>query len=243
MISIIIPAYNEEKNIEASVTNTIKAAKAAGNVPLDIIVVNDASTDRTKSIITKLEGKYPVVRSIHHDKNKGIGESFKEALAIATYPKFMIVPGDNDASPMLLEQLFKEYNKAEMILSYYINKEDRGRFRNFLSTLYGIIYMLIFDVYVQYLNGISIYPTEKLRKISINATRFSITAEVNIKLLRLGCTYHEVMGRMQTGILGSTSITLQNLIEIFKTFFYLVYEIKFSKRHLYNKKPKRIWQK
>ena len=240
MISIIIPVFNEESNIRLVIAAVLAAQKQAGKVPLDIIIVNDASTDKTPQIIAQLEKKYRFIRSIHHQINRGIGVGFKEALAVAKYPKFMIVPGDNDAGVGTIKNLFLHAKDADVIFSYYINKEMRGRMRNFLSALYGLIYMLVFDVYIQYINCAAVYSTQLLRKLDIKAQRFSITAEVNIKVLCMGCTYHEVAGYMQTGIGQSKSIRIKNVFEIIKTFIAVMYEIKFAKRDFSNKKPKRI---
>jgi len=240
MVTVIVPAYNEEKNIRPSVVNLINAAKRAGTVKLEVIVVNDASTDKTAEVISDLEQKYPDVSSIHHKTNSGIGTGLREALAIAKYPKFMIIPGDNDANPKLLTAILKDRNKADVLFSYYVNKEDRGRVRNLISTLYGVIYMFTFNVFVQYLNGVSLYPTKKLRSFTLKSTRFSITAEINIKLLRSGCSYYEIAGTMQTGLNDSTSISLTNIIEAIGTYFKLVYEIYVEHAPAFNHTPRRV---
>jgi glycosyltransferase involved in cell wall biosynthesis len=240
MISVFIPVFNEEKNIENAVNGVLKAAKTAENTKVEIIIVDDASTDKTPLILKKLEKRYPFVRIIRNDVNSGIGEGVKKAIKIASYPKFMIVPGDNDASPLLLTKLFRNRNKAQLLLSYYLNKELRGRFRTLLSAVYGLIYMMTFGIFIQYFNGVALYPTDKIRKLDLKAKRFSITAELNTKLLCSGCTYHEISGFMQTGIGQSKSIRLNNVIETAITYLGLIYEIKWSQRDLFDKKPLRV---
>ncbi len=240
MISVFIPVFNEEKNIRNVIKNIEAARKAANNIPLDVIFVNDASTDKTPHILAEIEKKYPYVRSISHKTNQGIGTGLKEAVKIAKYAKFMIVPGDDDASHYLIRNMFLHRGDAEIIFSYYLNKEIRGRLRNILSTTYGLLYMTIFNVYIQYINGVALYPTKKLRSLDIKSKRFSITAEINIKLLRLGCTYNEIAGYMQTGLQQSTLISLKNVFEVVMTFLRLIYEISWQKRRIFSKKPTRI---
>lgn len=241
MITIFMSVLNEEEFLEPAVENTIKAARAAGNVKLDIIIVDDASTDKTPQVIEKLQKKYGYVRSIRHKQNQGLGTGLREAIKIAKYPKFMIVPGDNDAEVKLLVRLMKARNKADLILSYYLNKEARSRLRNFISMMYGLIYMITFDVYVQYINSPCVYTTKILKTFDIKSTRFSITAEIAIKFLRSGATLYEMPGLMQTGAVGSASLRLENLLEIITTYFKMVREILWEKRNLYSKKYVRIF--
>ena len=240
MISVVVPAYNEEELLRETVTNIVRSAHAAGDVTIEIIVVNDGSRDRTGAIITGLEKEYPCVRGIHHAENSGLGVCIRDALAHARHAKFMIVPGDNDMSPQLITDLFRAHDKADLILAYFINKEDRGRLRNVISTLYGLVYMCVFNVFIQYINSPCIYPTERIRAFKIRSKRFSIVAELTIKCLRSGCTFHEIPGYMQTGVEGSSSLGLKSFLDVVSTFFKLVKEIKLSHNLDFNKKPVRI---
>ncbi|MFA5260104.1 MAG: glycosyltransferase family 2 protein, partial [Candidatus Omnitrophota bacterium] len=240
MISVVVPAYNEEELLRETVKNVVQSADAAGSVTIEIIIVNDGSRDRTGPIIAELEKAYPCVRGIHHAENSGLGVCIKDALAQAKYAKFMIVPGDNDMSPDLITNLFRNYDKADLILAYFINKEDRGRLRNVISTLYGLVYMCVFNVFIQYINSPCIYPTEKIRGFHIRSKRFSVVAELTIKCLRSGCTFHEISGYMQTGVEGSSSLGLKSFLDVVSTFLKLVKEIKLSHNLDFNKKPVRI---
>ncbi len=73
-LSVFFPAYNEEKNIEATVEDAVSVLK---NLPLEweILVINDGSKDQTGEEVEKLHQKYPQVRLINHNGNKGYGLS------------------------------------------------------------------------------------------------------------------------------------------------------------------------
>jgi glycosyltransferase involved in cell wall biosynthesis len=204
------------------------------------VIVNDGSVDKTAEIISKIESESSIVRSIHHKSNKGIGVGVKEAIKLAKYSKFMLVSGDNDVCKEMIVSLFKNQDKADLIMGYYLNKEDRGRSRNFISSLYSLIHMLCFNIFIQYINGPTIYSTDLVRQLNLKATRFSICAELTVKSLCSGCTYHEVSGYFQTGLAGSSGMSLRNLMEVLWTFTGLILEIKFFKRSRYNIKPKRV---
>ncbi len=241
MITVFISVLNEEKYLSDTIETVIEAAMSTGNIALDIIINNDGSTDRTAEIITRLEKKYGFVRSIHHSKNVGIGIGFKEAVKIAKYPKFTIIPGDNDISLDSIKLIFRNIDKAELIIFYPINKEIRGWFRNVVSAIFGLIYMSTFNTFIEYVNCTCIYPTEKIRSFDLKSPRFSIVTEVLIKSLRSGCTFIELPGRCQTGSRDCRTVSLKNFAEVISVYFSLVYEIYFEKRKLFNKTHVRVY--
>ncbi len=240
MITVCVPALNEADNIPSTLRTITTAARLAGNVPIEIIVVNDGSRDRTGEVAETMKGEIPGLSVIHQPRNMGIGAGMRAALKLARYPKFVIVPGDNDMSLALLMLLFRNAERADVVMCYYLNKEVRGVRRNVVSTLFGAIYMITFRIFVQYITGPCIYPTVRLRQIDTKATRFSVVVEATIKLLCSGATYYEVGGYMQTGLAGSTSFSLRNLAEVVRSYVRLVYEIKIRPGTPYGKQPRRI---
>jgi glycosyltransferase involved in cell wall biosynthesis len=240
MISVTIPCLNEEKNLERTVNTVFQAAVEAGNFSLDIIIVNDGSTDRTAEVIASLQAEHPSIQAVTHVGNKGLGKSIRDAILVAKYPKFCFVPGDNDVPKEMLVTLFSKREKADLILTFFLNKEHRGRTRNILSSLFQWIYMGTFNIYVQYLNCPGMYSTEKVRGLGLKSDRMSIVAEMNTKMLCTGCTYLEIPGYMQTGLEQSQSLTCYNFLEVVQTYIFICYEIKFKKKSMFGNKPKRI---
>jgi glycosyltransferase involved in cell wall biosynthesis len=240
MISVAIPSLNEEKYLESTVKTVLSAAKDAGDLDLDIIIVNDGSTDRTQEIIENLQTKYSFIQTVNHVGNEGLGKSIRDAIQLAKYPKFCFVPGDNDVSHEMLVTLFLKRDQADLLLTFFLNKEIRGRVRNILSSLFQWIYMGTFNIYVQYLNCPGMYLTEKLRTLGLKSDRISIVAEMNTKMLCTGCTYLEIPGYMQTGLDQSQSLTFNNFLEVLGTFVFIFFEIKIKNRSMFNKNPKRI---
>lgn len=66
-ISIIIPCFNEEKNVE----ETIHAALAQRYENIEVIAVNDGSTDKTRAILDRMAAQIPHLRVIHLAQNQG----------------------------------------------------------------------------------------------------------------------------------------------------------------------------
>jgi len=239
VISVFVPSLNEELNIRDTVDSVYTAARGAG-LAVDIIVVNDGSTDRTKEVVESIMSIHPEVRLINNEVNLGMGESLRKALQTAKYEKFLIVPGDNDMAPELIEALFKAAPRADMVIAYFINREVRGVRRNVISVVFASIYMITFGIFVQYINGPCVYPTAKLRSLDLKANRFSIVVEATVKLLKMGSTYTEVAGYMQKGLAGSTSLSGRNLMEVLRSYVRLVLEIRVIDRTKFNRTPIRV---
>lgn len=239
MISVFVPSLNEEHNIRDTVESVYIAARGAAAV-VQIIVVNDGSTDRTKEVVESIMLEHAEVQLINNEVNLGMGESLRKALQMAKYDKFLIVPGDNDMAPELIEALFKAAPRADMVIAYFINREVRGVRRNVISVVFASIYMITFGIFVQYINGPCVYPTAKLRALELKANRFSIVVEATVKLLKMGSTYTEVAGYMQKGLAGSTSLSGRNLMEVVRSYFRLFYEIRYQERAKFSGTPIRV---
>jgi len=240
MLSIMVPALNEEKKLRQTVLDILSAAKECGDLPVDIIIYNDGSADGTADVIARLESESPVVRSVQSPQNMGVGAGLRKVIHMAKYGRFLLIAGDNDMPRRLMLDLFRNCDKAEMVMTYFLNRENRGLFRTVLSTIFGLIYVTTFQIYVQYISGPVVYPTAKIRELKLKSRRFSIAPEMTTKLLLRGCSYCEIAGYMQTGAAGSTALSLRNLMEVMTTYLRLFVEIKITDRRFYGFKPTRV---
>lgn len=113
MISVVIPAYNEENAIEQTVAE-IKAGLTAANInSFEIIVVNDCSSDNTGKILDKIEG----VTAIHHPHNMGYGRSLKDGIKVAKNEYIVITDADGTYPNEKIPELYLEIqNGFDMVV-------------------------------------------------------------------------------------------------------------------------------
>ena len=100
-ISVAIPAFNEEASLESTVKSVLSSDY--GNI-LEVIVINDGSSDRTKEIAVELEKKYSKV--VFLDKsNSGKADSLNQAMKIAKGELFVVVDADSYPSKNAISKM------------------------------------------------------------------------------------------------------------------------------------------
>jgi glycosyltransferase involved in cell wall biosynthesis len=117
-ISIIIPAYNEEKIIEQTIKNLKKELDKL-NLDYEIIVVNDASTDKTKEILEKTEG----IKLINHPKNRGYGAALKTGIKNSIYDWILIIDADGTYPNESIADLIKYASDYDMVVGARTGKK------------------------------------------------------------------------------------------------------------------------
>ena len=240
MLSIMVPALNEEAALRAAILTVHEAACEVVSGPVEIIVFNDGSTDSTGQIAEDLRAQIPGLQVVHHSKPMGVGYCFREALQLAKGDRFTGFAGDNNVSPRLVRDLLANHHRAEVVVSYILNTEERGSLRHVISTLFSMTYVLFFGVHLKYINGNTVWPTQLLRECNIQAQGYSIMAETNVKALRRGVTFMELPGEMNKSATKSQAIKLSNLFEVIGTFVRLLWQVHVAQRETYAKTARRV---
>lgn len=239
MITFIVPAFNEEDNIASTVVTIHAAAADAKLDALEIVIVNDGSTDGTAAAVAALAAAHPDIRPIQNHQNLGLGASIRAGISVAAAPSFMVIPGDNDVSKGTIVMMLKFREEADVILMSPLNKEQRTLFRNILSTVYQTAYMIFFGIYVVYINAPGIWPTAQARAAGLRARRFSIISELNVKLLRMGCSFAEIPGYLQGGPKARGTVTWRALMEVIGSFLRLIVAVHITDRQRFRSRPQR----
>ena len=240
MISFLICAFNEEKQIESTYDSIKKALISTGIKDYEIVIVNDGSLDDTESQVKKLLVKDKNVIYLKNQINLGYGNTLRKGLENINKDKFLIVPGDNDLPSDTITYALNNMNKADMIMFFPVNTDNRSKIRNVISILYRLVYLISFDCYVNYINAPCIYPTRKVKELKLISNRFSIISEITTKLLHSEITYCELPAFFQKSLRKRKTVTLKNLSDVIISYLKLYYEIKITKKNLFKTKAKRL---
>ena len=240
MISFLVCAYNEEKYIKATVDTIYKSVNNVEFIEkFEIVIVNDGSDDLTEKNIQELKSDFKNITYCKNEKNLGIGASIKKGLEQVKYAKFMLLPGDNDVSTNAITSALKQINETDLVMPFPINTEDRTKFRNITSKLYSLIYITFFDCCVNYINGPSIFPTEKVRNFKLRSNRNGIISEIITKLLHSDITYCEVPVFFGFQQKERAVITIKVLYDVIASFIRLFIEMKVFDKKKFSIRSKR----
>lgn len=121
MISIIIPALNEERAIADTVAACKRTLENAGIRPYEVIVVDDGSTDATARLASEAGA-----RVLSHPHNVGYGRSLKDGIVAARHDMIVITDADGTYPVETIPQLIEEYRKGfDMVVGARTGKHYR----------------------------------------------------------------------------------------------------------------------
>ena len=121
LLSVVIPVFNEEATIATLISRVLQV-----NVPCEIIVVDDGSSDQTAELLTAMAEKIPL-RLFQHDHNQGKGAAIRTGLGQVRGNVVLIQDGDLEYDPndypLLLRPILE--NRADVVYGSRFSSNDR----------------------------------------------------------------------------------------------------------------------
>lgn len=125
-VTVIVPCYNVEKYIERCLTSLVKQT----HTNLEVIMVEDCSTDSTKNIVSRFEKKYKNFRAIYNRINGGLGHARNIGIGEATSPYISFLDSDDWVPDNFIQEMLLAIQKHDADLSVcdvFMRYDDSGK--------------------------------------------------------------------------------------------------------------------
>ena len=168
LISIFIPVYNEEKNIEELFEKIHSVAENDRSNDYELVIVDDGSVDKTAEEIKNHAAKYSFVRVFTHRKNYGLTEAMRTGFPECRGEYIIFLPGDLESDPaedipLLLEPLTNGY---DLVTGW---RQERNDGKLLASGVYNAVSRRLFDVKVHDMNWIKGFKRNVIEDIELRS--------------------------------------------------------------------------
>ncbi|HEY7912669.1 MAG TPA: glycosyltransferase family 2 protein [Blastocatellia bacterium] len=193
-LSVVIPVYNEAATV-AEIISRVQAVE----IPKEIIVVDDGSTDGTRDSLAGLESRHPNLRVILQPRNRGKGAALRTGFEQATGDYVLVQDADLEYDPSDYSVLLKPLveGKADVVYGsrFLTTKEHRvlffwhsvgNRFLTLISNMFTNLNLTDMET------GYKVFRREVIQSIKIEQDRFGFEPEVTVKIARMRLRIYEV---------------------------------------------------
>lgn len=180
-----IMCYNEAGTIQQVIADTLKVLKEISNGDFEVIVVDDCSTDNSKSLVEEMLPDNKELKLVHHPVNRGIGGTLRSIYFNATKENVVAICGDGqfDLSELKMKT---EFSNGEFISFFRLQNTEYNGFRNFLSFFNKWFNKYMLKIYLNDVNWVKVYKTHIIRELDLQIKSSLVESEICSKLMQAG---------------------------------------------------------
>jgi glycosyltransferase involved in cell wall biosynthesis len=192
-ISAVLPAYNEEENIEVATRRVATVLRSLDLRDWEILIVDDGSVDGTAQISDRLASEDPPhIRVFHHNPNRGYAEALKTGFTNARHQLIFYTDSDNQFDVREITSLLPLIEEVDIVNGFRIYRFDPMT-RLVLSWGFNLLVRIIFRIKVRDIDcAFKLFRREVFDKVSIESKKFFVDAEVLAKASYFGFRMAEV---------------------------------------------------
>ena len=217
-LSVILPAYNEAENIQATLYAVLNVLPPLVS-DFEIIVVDDGSKDQTGAIVESLAYSIPVIRVIHHPVNRGYGAALATGFGAATKEFCFYMDSDGQFDIRDLSKLLPLLQEYDGVFGYRVRRRDSWM-RKVNAWGWNLLIRFTFNLKIRDVDSaFKIFRTDCVRQVQLESHGPLMPTELVYKFARAGYAYAEVgvkhyprvKGRSRKANLGSTLCAFREL--------------------------------
>jgi len=192
MLSVVLPAYNEEKNIEKTAFSIMEFVSSFAE-KYEIIIVDDGSSDDTGKIIDELSKNHPRIIPVHHKKNKGYGAALTSGFKKTKGDFVFFTDSDGQFDIKELPKLFSLIEEGADIACGYRKKRADPLPRKINAGIYNLLLRCIFGLKVKDVDcAFKLFKREVIDNINLESSGAFISAEFLILAKKKGYVIKQV---------------------------------------------------
>ncbi len=190
-LSVVLPAHNEEANIEFVVRRCLEVLPRLVR-DFEIVVVDDGSRDATPQIVDRLAAEEPRVVALHHEVNRGYGDALMTGFAHTRGDYVMFMDSDRQFDIADLERLLPYVGRYDIVAGYRIRRRDPP-LRLLYARIFNLAVRLFFGLRLRDIDcAFKVFRGDLLRDIRLEFGGALINTEILAKARRRGATLTEV---------------------------------------------------
>ncbi len=183
LLTVICPAYNEAGTIRTTVGMVMDYAPQLP-VDLEVLMIDDKSTDNTRELMQSLCDKYDKVRMIANETNLGVGSSVVKAYNYIDDASWAtVIPGDNEFVFDSIQNYLAVRDQYDVILGWCQNLMIRSLSRRLASAAYAQVVNQVYGYSYKYHNGMKMYRVGAFKGIEVEARGYAFFAELLAKAI------------------------------------------------------------
>lgn len=210
-LSIVYPMYNEKDNIRTAVSEALRVGhEITGD--LEIVVIDDCSTDGSGTIADELAALYPEVKSVHHKHNRGLGGAIRSGFDAATRQWVLYMDSDLPISMDDALLAIPLTENADIVIGWRKSRAESMK-REIMSKVYNRIIRWFFDLHVVDVNfAFKLCRRSFLNKILLTSEGSFIDAELLLEMKRVGARFAEVGLEYYPRVAGVSTLASSRVI-------------------------------
>jgi len=219
-ISLVLPMYNEEESIRTAVTAAENVLEPITGGNYEIIIVDDASTDRTGQIAEELAAEDPHIRPVHHASNRTLGGAIRTGLSHSQGEVVIYTDADLPCDMGYIAKALPLLDEADVVIGYRISRQE-GFKRWLYSKVYNLLIRLFLKLKVRDVNfAFKLFNRQVVKAMELHSEGSFIDAEMLAEAQRKGFRIAEIPVKYQPRQAGESTLARPTVIlKIFREMF------------------------
>ncbi|HPU97778.1 MAG TPA: glycosyltransferase family 2 protein [Candidatus Hydrogenedentes bacterium] len=216
-LTVLIPARNEERNIEQTLTEMAETLRSEG-IPFDLLVVDDNSADRTGEVVRNLVPQYPEIQLVRNDPPNGLGRAIRCGIRHFRGDVLAVVMADRSDHPADVVRCYRkieegydavfgsrfrpgsrvtDYPPVKLVVNRIVNK---------------MMQLLFWTPFNDLTNAFKVYRRHVIESISpLQAAHFNITIEMSLSCIIRHYTVAEIPISWSGRTWGQSNLRLREM--------------------------------